>query len=221
MGKWKLLVADEVLQPDLGGIHLELGRQHIHHAFDAVGGFRTSRAAIRVGGRAVGERAHDIGRDVGRAVQARHHQHAERGDGGSQHRKIRAQILDDLELDPRDGAVAFGGDLVEVHVAAPVDGAQEILAARFDPLHRLLQLHGNPRQQDFLGVGLDLGAEAAADLGSHHAEPVFFQPQNLRHQRAHQVRRLRGGVQVHAAVGRAASPRPRRAFPWNSESAAG
>ena len=115
--------------------------------------------------------------------------------------EIRAEILDDLELDPEDGAVAFGRDLVEIHVAAAVNRAREILAARFDPLHRLLQLHGNPRQQDFLGIGLDLGAEASADFGSHHAEPVFFQPQNLRDQRAYQVRGLGGGEQSHVPIG--------------------
>ena len=108
MGNGNSSLRDEVLQADLGRIHLQLGRQHVHHALDAVRGFRTARAAIGVGGHAVGERADDIGRDVGRAVQARHHQHAERGNAGSQQLVIRAQILDELQLDAQDGAVALG-----------------------------------------------------------------------------------------------------------------
>src|SRR5439155_19305432 len=47
---------------------------------------------------------------------------------------IRANVLNQLELDAEDGAVALGGDFVEIHVAAAMNGAGEILAARFNPL---------------------------------------------------------------------------------------
>src|SRR4029077_4275247 len=96
-----------------------------------------ARSVIGVGGHAVGEGSDHVGADVLGFVQARHHQHAEGGNGGGQKRKERAQILDDLELDAGDGAVAHGRDFVEIHVAAAVNGALEIFAAGFDPLHRL------------------------------------------------------------------------------------
>jgi hypothetical protein len=36
-------------------IHLELSRNHVHHALDPVGSFGTSSAAVGIGRRAVGE----------------------------------------------------------------------------------------------------------------------------------------------------------------------
>ena len=78
-----------------------------------------------------------------------------------------------FSLMPEHGAVALGGELVIIHVAAAVNGAQEILAARFDPLHRLADLHGDEAHQRFFGVDVELAAEAAADFRRDHAQAIF------------------------------------------------
>ena len=114
---------------------------------------------------------------------------------GREQLMVGAEILDQLQLDPEDGAVALGGDFVVIHVAAAVNGASEVFAPAFDPLHRLSDFHGDEAHERFFGVDVELAAESAADFGRHHAQPVFFEPQHLRHQRAQQVRNLSGGMQ--------------------------
>ena len=51
----------------------------------------------------------DVGGDVAEIVEARHHQHRERGDRGGEELMIRADVLDELELEAEHRAVAFGG----------------------------------------------------------------------------------------------------------------
>ena len=114
---------DEVLEAQLGRIHLQLGGEHVHHALDAVRGFGTAGAAIGVGGDAVGEDADDVGGDVAEFVEARHHQHGERRDGGGEELVVGAEVLNQLQAQAEHRAVSLGGDLVVIHVAAAVDGA--------------------------------------------------------------------------------------------------
>ena len=61
--------------------------------------------------------------DVAEVVKARHHQHAEGGDGGREELVIGAEILNEFEFHAEYGAVAFGGDLEIIDVAASVNGA--------------------------------------------------------------------------------------------------
>ena len=75
----ELVVANEILQPELGGIHLELGRQQIHHALDAMRGFGPARPAVGVGGNTIGKYTYDVRVDVAELVEARHHQDGKRG----------------------------------------------------------------------------------------------------------------------------------------------
>ena len=138
--------------------------------------------------------------DVLEAVEAGHHQHGERGNGRRQQLVVRAQILNQLQLEAEHGAVALGGELEIIHVAAAVNGAEEILAARFDPLHRLADAHGDEAHQRLFGVDVELGAEAAADFGRDHAQQVLAHAENPRHQRAQQVRDLRGGIEVQRSL---------------------
>ena len=179
-GEGELIGRDEVLEADLGGIHFQFGGEDIDHALDAVGGFGAARAAIGVGRNAVGEDADDLRLDVAEVVEARHHEHAERGDGGREQLVVSAEILNDFELQAEDGAVAFGGDFVVIDVAAAVDGGQEVFAAGFDPFDGLADLHGDEGHERFFGIDVELAAEAAADFGRDEAEAVFFEAQHAR-----------------------------------------
>ena len=75
----EFIVANEILKPNLGGIHLQ-SCQYVHHTLDAVRRFGPPRTTIGVGGHAVGEDAHDVGANVPCPVKAGHHEDAERRD---------------------------------------------------------------------------------------------------------------------------------------------
>ena len=77
---------------------------------------------------------------------------------------IRAEILNQFELDAENGSVALGRDFVIIDMAAAVDRASEVFASRFDPLNRLADLHGDEAHQRFFGVDVQLAAESAADF---------------------------------------------------------
>jgi hypothetical protein len=74
-----------------------------------------------------------------------------------------------LNLSPEDGAVAFGSDLVVIHVAAALRAGLEVLAARLDPLHRFAELSREEADEKLFGVDIRLASEASADLGRDHA----------------------------------------------------
>ena len=191
----KLAFAGKVFQTQLGGIHFELECEQIHHALDAVGGLGAPRSAIRVSGNAVGKDAHDIRDHIAEFIKPGHHEHRKRGDGRRQELVIRAQVLNQLEPQTQNRAVAASRNLVIINVTAAVDGAQKILAARLDPLHGLADFHGHKAHERFFGVNIQLAAEAATHFRCDHAHPVFRKAQHLRHQRTQQVWNLRGRVE--------------------------
>src|SRR5439155_24644453 len=109
----------------LGGIHFQFRGENIHHAFDAMRSFGAARAAVRIGGHAIRKHADDVGANILRVVQPRHHQHAQLRNERRQQLVIRADVLNELQLDAEDSAVALGSDFVIIHVAASVGSAGE------------------------------------------------------------------------------------------------
>ena len=81
-----------------------------------------------------------------------------------------------------------------------MNGASEILAARFNPLDGLLNFHRHIARQRFFGVDVQFAAESAAHFRRDHAHAIFFQAQHSGHERAHQVRNLRRGVEIELAI---------------------
>ena len=191
----KIAGADEVLEADLGRVHFQFGGQDIDHALDAVRGFGPARSAIGVGGHAVGEYSDHVGQDVFEVVEPRHHQHRKCGDGGREKLVIRADILDELELQTEHGSIALGGQLEIVHVAAAVYGGLEVFAARLDPLHGFAEAHGHEAHQRLFRIHLKFGAKATADLGRNHAQMMLPNPEDSGHQAAQQVGDLGRGIE--------------------------
>ena len=95
-----------------------------------------------------------------------------------------------FECQRGERAVALGADLDVVDLVAPVVGDHHALGARLDPLHRAPELARRPRAADLLGVDVELGAEAAADLGRDHPDPVLADAQQDRQEQAQEVRNL-------------------------------
>ena len=87
-------------------------------------------------------------------------------------------------------------------MVAAMGVGHEAFAALAGPFHRAAQLAGGPGDDGFLGVVVDLGAEAAADVRGDDAQLVF---RDVQHEGAHQqpddVRVLAGGVEGEIARG--------------------
>ena len=163
-----------------------------------------ARAAGRVRGHLVGEDAAGGELQVRDLVTARDHEARERRDERRQQREVGAEVADRGALEADDRAVALGADLHVVDLVAPVDRGAHVLRARLGPLDRAADLARDPRRDDLLGEVRDLHAEAAADVGRDHADPVLAHLQLARHEEADQVRVLAREVQrelVAAVVG--------------------
>src|SRR6188508_3441372 len=78
---------------------------------------------------------------------------------------------------------------------APVVRGVHALAAALDPLDRPLELARGPRQRDLLAVDLQLGAEAAADLGRDRPDLLLADPELQREEQPQEVRDLGAGRQ--------------------------
>ena len=163
----KLLRLDEVLDPELGRIHLQLVRHDVHHALDGVHGLgHAERAAVGdAARRLVGVDPVDL--DVGRLqiVGAG----ADVEEPGRELRRVGrrvgvAVVGEGLDAQRGERAVLrrgqLGGDVV---VAGERVGLQ-ILHAVLDPLHRLPGEHRRGHRDDVAGVDRHLAAEAPADV---------------------------------------------------------
>ena len=76
-------------------------------------------------------------------------------------------------VQPADPAVAVGRDPDALDLVAAVVHGQVALAAGLGPLDRLADLAGDQHGEHLLGGDLELGAEAAADVGRDHPQLVL------------------------------------------------
>ena len=93
-------------------------------------------------------------------------------------------------------------------------GDLHVLRAGLDPLDRPPELARGPARDQLLAVDLELGAEAAADVGGDHANVVLGQAEQQRHEQPHEVRHLGRGPErqrTRAVVGQHAPRLDRRA----------
>jgi hypothetical protein len=68
----------------------------------------------------------------------------------------------------------------------------EVLDAVLDPFHRLAGDDGGDRRADVAGIGADLVAKAAADVGRDHMDLLLRQLGDQRHHGADDMRGLEG-----------------------------
>ena len=197
-----LVGAHQVRQPHLVGLLADLARDRIDHQLHGVADVRARDAAIGKLRALVG---HDAGRpaaidrNVIRAGQDRRDLRGLDG-GGEGIGRVGAGIDRGLgvERDELSLLVGVGRDRVVMFAAIGVRG--ELLAPVFEPAHRMAALHRQPAQADFLGGENRLVAEAAADVGRHHANLNFGNLQHLREAGADHVRKLGGAVQGQLAL---------------------
>jgi hypothetical protein len=98
-----------------------------------------------------------------------------------------------------------------VMVVAGMGCGQQVLAAVFDPAHRIPELQRQCRQDNLLGIKPRLGPEPAADIGGDHPDCPFVDAEGLGDRDPHRVRHLSRGpdhdlVEPVVAVGKDRSP---------------
>ncbi len=205
-------LADEIASPNLV---LRDSRVHgglVDDALDHVRRLGPARAAIGVDRRRIGERRRHLAEDRRRRVLAGEQRRIEnRRNAARERRQVRAHVGGGLHAKGQELAVLVQRQLDVRHVVAAVRIGEECLAAIGRPLDRAIHFLRRPHQCGFLGVQVDLGAEAASDVRRDHAHLRLGQPEHeRRHQQPLDVRILVGHVQRVRLVG-AAVRRHRRA----------
>ena len=184
---------DEVAAADFRRVEPEPAGEHIQRPLDQVGRLRAARPPIGLVGRGVRERA--VGAGAGRrdVVGADDHGPGERGSGGSGPAEIGPAVVEDFQIALPDAAVFVRRQREVREQVPPVGGGLEVLGPGRGPAHRAAEMEREPRDEDFFGVEVRLGAEAAADLGRDGADPFRGEPEDARHALADAVGGLGGG----------------------------
>ena len=114
---------------------------------------------------------------------------------------VRTHVGEQVDPHAEDLAVVGDGELDLLQLVAAVVGDLRVLAARLDPLHRPAELERDDlHREDLLAVELQLGAEAAADVGRDDPDLVLRDAGRQRQQHPHDVRDLGGRPQGELAV---------------------
>ena len=170
----KLVVGNQIAQPDVLGIDAELCRRHVHQPFHDEGRDRPADAAIRSGRRfrgrhrlhpaaiilhpiGTGQKAHDLHR-----LEPR----------GPRIDRIGADVADHVGAQGENAAVVverqFGvDDFVETLAAGG-----EVFQAVAGPFDRALQLPRRGANENFLRIERALAAKTAADVGRDDANAM-------------------------------------------------
>ncbi len=197
-----LVGAHQVRKPHLVRLLADLARDRIDHQLHRVADVRARDAAIGklralVGHDAGGPAA--IDRNIIRAGQDRRDLRGLDG-GGEGIGRVGSGIDRGLGLERDELALLVGVGRDRVVMFAAIGVRRELLAPVFEPAHRMAALHRQPAQADLLGGQNRLVAEAAADVGRHHANLNLGNLQNLRKAGADDVRKLGGAVQRQLAL---------------------
>ena len=188
----ELVGLDEVLDPQLGGVHLEVVRQAVDEALHEVHGLGDAERA-RVG-HAAGRLVRVDGRHlaVGRLQVVAAREHPEEPGRVLDRRRGAVEgavVGQHVRADGEDLAVLGGGDLAAHHVVAREAGAHQVLGAVLHPLHRLADDQRRHDGAHVARVDRHLVAEPAADVGGDDPDLVLRQ---TRHQRVHRAVRVGG-----------------------------
>ena len=199
----ELLGLDEVLDPQLDRIHLQLVGEAGDHPLDEVDGLgdpERARVGHPAGGLVRVDRGHlavgglDVVAPGEYAEEPRRVLHRGRDPVEG------AMVGEHVGTNGEDLAVLGGGDLAAHDVVAGEAGADEVLVAVLHPLHRLAGDDAGDDGAHVSGVDRDLVAEATADVRRDDPDLVLREPGDDRIQGAVGVGRLRRRPQREPAV---------------------
>ena len=191
-----LLGPHQALEAQLAGLDADLAGQRIKRHLQREAHAGASHAAVGEDGRLVGgDRvgAAAVVREVVEARQDRAHLprlQARRERIG----RVGPGIDGRLAVERQQPAVRVGVGGQHVVMLAAVGVGGQVLAPVLDPLQRDAELARRPRQRHLLGAQDALVAEAAADIGRHHADLALVDAEAFGEAGADDVGLLRRGV---------------------------
>ena len=168
----------QVDAPHLGRVHADLGGEEVDRALDRGGGLRAAGPAVRRRRGRVGDDRACSALHPGDGVDPRRHDSGQERQERSQAR-VGAAVLEDVDAQRRDPAVAGAADAHLLELSAPVAHSDQVLRPGLPPAHGALQ----PGDDEVLRVLAVLGAEAAADVGGDHPHLLGGEPERLPHSR--------------------------------------
>src|SRR4030095_2076620 len=189
--KGKLARRRKVFPAKFGWIDTQLSCDEIEGAIDDIRSCWPACATIGVGSHLVGEARGDVHLDCGNLVRAGEHQASKRRDGRSQQLMIGTEVRKHTVTQSIYCSVVLERNLDVANLSASVNCRLNVFSTRFDPLHGFAELHRDPTDECFLTVNIQLGAKAAADFRSDHAQLVFRNANHDRELSAQQMRNLR------------------------------
>ena len=196
-GVRELLGPQQVLQPQLRRVHLQLGGQQVDHPLDQVHRLGDpERAGVGdAAGRLVGVDAlHRAVRGLQVVAAGEDVEEAGRELGRLRGAVERAVVGQHVDLEAEDLAVPGRRDAAG-HVVIPGEGrGHQVLAAVLHPLHRPAGDDRADDRQHVAGVDADLVAEAAADVRGDDLDLVLRDAGDQRVDRAVRVRGLVGRI---------------------------
>ena len=201
-GVRKLLAPDQVLDPEFGRVHAELLRHDVHGALDAIGRLGDAeRAAVGdAARRLVGVDAVDEDMGGGEVVRAGDDaEQAGRPFGGVGAGVERTVVGDGVAAQAGHLAVFGAGDFRLHPEVARERGGGEVLDAILGPFHRPAGHDRGDDRADIAGIGADLVAETAADVGGDDVDLVLGNFRDQRADGADDVRRLERAPQCQFA----------------------
>ena len=191
---------DEVATPDLGRVHADLGREQIDRPFHEGAGLRPARAPVGSDLGGVGD--HRVGGpgDVGHRVGTGQH-----GAGvAGQHRgdpAVGAAVVEDVDPEALDPAVPAPADRDVLELSPGVAEPDHVRCTGRCPPDRPATAAGHEGEQQLLGVGSGLGAEAPAHVGGDHPDLARVDAMHRCQPVADRVGSLTGGVEHQPVVG--------------------
>ena len=214
----ELVLADEVLHPELGRVHVDRAGGLVDEPLDRVDGLGDpERAAVRdAAGRLVRVGRVDLHERLRHLVRAGDHVEQPGRVLRRVGRGVRVPVVRErLDPEPRDRAVVVQAQLgVDVVVPRERVGL-EVLAPVLDPLDRPAERQRGDDRDDVARVDRHLAAEAAADVVGLDPDAALGDARHEADDRAVDVRRLARDVEVEVArdrvpVGDAAAGLDRR-----------
>jgi len=169
-GEGELLGLDPVHLTDHERVDLQLRGQLVHHPLDAVRRLGPTGTAVGVGPGLVGQ--HRLTGELvgGELVDRVEHERTEHRHASAHQRDVRAHVGQELDLEPGDPAVLLGRQGELLPLVATVVGGHQRLRAGLGVLDRLPEAPGQQEGDELLRGGLELAAEAAADVGGDHPD---------------------------------------------------
>ncbi len=198
---------DQVHAPHVDRVHADLSGEEVHRPFGCGSRLGPAGAAVGDGRRGVGDDTRGTALDVGDVVDRRDHRsgHRETEDATDVHEP--ARILEQVQLVVGDLALTGAADRHVLQLGATVTEVHHRLAAGLAPAHRASDRLRDRAEQHLLGVGADLRAERAADVGRDDTDLVGLDAVGRGDRRLDALGVLGGQPLVEATV----DPRGRRA----------